>query len=221
MQIGSKIKFAYNDAQGVRKIGTEVITSNILGKDIISDQQVIERLSKKIQKFPKSMLMSGGFILAARFVLTKDPNATDIDVDEAPKNQSGGDAGGAIFILAILAFIIAVIIFPLLVILGMNNKLFLKGFYNKYKDEKFKVFTKKYTYIGIGLYALVALLVLIDKIFKLYALTGPAFGLLFFGGIAYFVISLLYIKKNFAPEGEKLNVIQTLKDGFKKKENKE
>jgi hypothetical protein len=111
-------------------------------------------------------------------------------------------------------------ILPLLVILGMHNKLFLKGFYNKYEGEKFKSFTKKYTYVGIGLYALVAIMVLVDNIFKLYALTSPAFIILFLGGIAYFVISLVLIKKNFAPEGEKINVIETIKESFKKKEKK-
>ena len=121
---------------------------------------------------------------------------------------------------AILAFIVAVIVFPLLVILGMHDKLFLKGFYNKYEGEKFKAFTKKYTYVGIGLYALVAIMVLVDNIFKLYALTGPAFGILFLGGIAYFVVSLALIKKNFAPEGEKINVIETIKENFKKEEKK-
>lgn len=220
MEIGSKIKFAYNDTQGVRKQGVEILTSDILEKNIMSDQQVIERLTKSLQKYPKSMLMSSGFILAARFVLKKDPDATDIDVDEFREKQPGGDAGAAILILAILAFIVAVIVFPLLVILGMHNKLFLKGFYNKYEGEKFKSFTKKYTYFGIGLYALVAILVLIDNIFKLYTLTGPAFGILFFGGIAYFVISLLLIKKNFAPEDEKINIIGTIKESFKKKEKK-
>ena len=103
----------------------------------------------------------------------------------------------------------------------MHNKLFLKGFYNKYEGEKFKTFTKNYTYIGIGLYAVVALLVIIDAIFKLYTLTSPAFGLLFFGGIAYFVFSLIYIKKHFAPEGEKIDIMQTIKESFKKKENKD
>lgn len=219
MEIGSKIKFAYNDTQGVRKQGVEILTSDILEKNIMSDQQVIERLTKSLQKYPKSMLMSSGFILAARYVLKKDPNATNIDVDEARENQSG-NAGGAIIILVALAFIVAVIVFPLLVILGMHNKLFLSGFYNKYEGEKFKAFTKKYTYFGIGLYALVAILVLIDNIFKLYTLTGPAFGILFFGGIAYFVISLLLIKKNFAPEDEKINIIGTIKESFKKKEKK-
>lgn len=221
MEIGSKIKFAYNDSQGIRRQGIDILTSDIMGKDTISDEQVIERLTKSLQKYPKSMLVSSGFLLAARFVLKKDPDATNIDVDEARENQSGGNAGGAILFLAVLAFIVAIIVFPLLVILGMHNKLFLKGFYNKYEGEKFKAFTKNYTYIGIGLYALVAVLVIIDNIFKLYALTGPAFGILFIGGIAYFVISLLLIKKNFAPESEKINVIETIKESFKKKEKKE
>ena len=167
------------------------------------------------------MLMSSGFLLAARFILKKDAGATDIDVDEARENQSGGDAGGALLILAVLAFIVGVIVFPLLVILGMHNKLFLKGFYNKYEGEKFKDFTKKYTFVGIGLYALVAILVIVDKIFQLYTLTGPAFGVLFVGGIAYFVVSLLLIKKNFASEGEKIDVIGTIKESFKKKEKKD
>ena len=102
------------------------------------------------------------------------------------------------------------------VFLDFSRKMYLK----KYEDTKFKSFAKNYTYIGIGLYALVALLIIIDNVFELFVLSGPAFILLFFGGIAYFVISLLYIKKNFAPEGEKLNIIQTLKEGIKKKEDK-
>ena len=104
MEIGSKIKFAYNDSQGIRRQGTEILTSDILGKDVLSDEEVIARLTKKLQKYPKSMLMSSGFLLAARFVLKKYAGATDIDVDEARENQSGGDAGGAIFILAVLAY---------------------------------------------------------------------------------------------------------------------
>ena len=92
MEIGSKIKFAYNDSQGIRRQGTEILTSDILGKDVLSDEEVIARLTKKLQKYPKSMLMSSGFLLAARFVLKKDAGATDIDVDEARENQSGGNA---------------------------------------------------------------------------------------------------------------------------------
>ena len=35
MEIGSKIKFAYNDTQGVRKQGVEILTSDILEKNIM------------------------------------------------------------------------------------------------------------------------------------------------------------------------------------------
>ena len=162
------------------------------------------------------MLMSSGFLLAARFVLKKDPGATEIAVDEVREQTGGGNAGGAILILAILALIVAVICFPLLVILGMHNKLFLKNFYNKYSGEDFDKFVKSYTYIGIALYALVAILVAVDSIFELYVLTGPAFVILFLGGIAYFVVSLIIMKKKFAIEGEELNFMETLKGAFKK-----
>lgn len=216
MEFGTKIKFSYNDSQGVRREGTDILTQDILGKDVLSDDQVIERLTKSLQKFPKAMLMSSGFLLAARFVLKKDPGATEIAVDEVREQTGGGNAGGAILILAILALIVAVICFPLLVILGMHNKLFLKNFYNKYSGEDFDKFVKGYTYIGIALYALIAILVAVDSIFELYVLTGPAFVILFLGGIAYFVVSLIIMKKKFAIEGEELNFMETLKGAFKK-----
>ena len=100
--------------------------------------------------------------------------------------------------------------------LGMRGKLFLKGFYSKCQGEQYNDFVKKYTFVGIGLYALTILLFAIDNIFKLYILSGPAFGILFVGGIAYFVGSLLISKKKFLDESDSFNFIETLKGGFKK-----
>ena len=223
MTIGTKVKFNYKDKLGMQKQITLTLSNNIIDDSVMSDESVYARFSSLNRRMNLSTLLNNGYIFAARNLLKVAPDATDINLYEEGERQtsSGDDAAGGILILAVLAFIVAVICFPLLVILGMHNKLFLKGFYNKYEDAKFKTFTKNYTYIGIGLYALVALLVIIDAIFKLYVLTGPAFGLLFVGGIAYFVLSLLYIKKNFAPEGEKIDIIKTLKEGFKKKEKKD
>ena len=221
MTIGTKVKFTYKNKSGTQQQITLTLSNAIVDETEMSNEEVYARLSSLYRKMSIETLIKNGYIFAARNLLRISPDAREIHPVEQTKEhktQASGDAGGAILLLAILAFIVAIIVFPLLVILGMHNKLFLKGFYNKYEGEKFKDFIKKYTYIGIGLYALMALLVLIDKIFKLYALTGPAFAILFFGGIAYFVISLLLIKKNFASESEKINVIGTIKESFKKKD---
>lgn len=219
MTIGTKVKFTYKNKLGVQQQITLTLSNDILGENEISDEEVYSRFSSQNRRMSMKALVDNGYVFAARNLLKAVPDATDISLYEI-RETNNDNAAGAMIILALLAFIVAVICFPLLVILGMHNKLFLKGFYSKYEEANFKDFVKKYTYIGIALYALVAILVIVDNIFELYVLTGPAFILLFLGGIAYFVVSLLYINKNFAPEGEKINIMQTLKEGFKKKEDK-
>lgn len=222
MTIGTKVRFTYKNTTGVQQQLILTLTNDIVSESEMPNEMVYAKLSPLRRQQSMSTLLEKGYIFAARNLLKRDPYASDINLSEVQedKTPNNDNAAGGIIILAVLAFITAVICFPLLVILGLHNKLFLKGFYNKYDDVKFKNFAKNYTYIGIGLYALVALLIIIDNVFKLFVLSGPAFILLFFGGIAYFAISLLYIKKNFAPEGEKINIIQTLKEGIKKKEDK-
>ena len=222
MTIGTKVMFTYKTKFGTQRKTTLIISNDILNDGEISDEEIYERLCPLLKKVSLATLRQKNYIFAARNLLKTAPDATEIDIQKVTNTQSNkNDAGGAILILAILAFIVAVICFPLLVILGMHNKLFLKEFYNKYEGEEYKAFAKKYTYVGIGLYALVAILIAVDSIFKLSMLIGPAFGILFFGGIAYFVVSLLLIKKKFAPEGEKMNILETLKTSFKKKDKNE
>ena len=221
MTIGTKVRFTYKNKIGVQQQLTLTLSNDIVSESEMTNEMVYAKFSTLSRQQSISTLLGKGYIFAARNLLKIDPYASDINLSEVKEHKTtSNDSAIGMLILAVLAFIIAVICLPLLVILGMHHKLFLKGFYNKYKDAKFKSFAKNYTYIGIGLYALVALLIIIDNVFKLFVLSGPAFILLFFGGIAYFVISLLYIKKNFAPEGEKINIIQTFKEGIKKKEDK-
>ena len=221
MTVGTKVRFTYKNKSGVQQ-STLTLSTNILGEDVISNEAVHASLNARLRQTPIETLVEMGYIFAARNLLRMVPDAREISMQEEKESQEKGNNGDAfvgLLILAVVAVIVAIICFPLMVILGMHNKLFLKGFYNKYEDEKFKAFTKKYTFIGIGLYALVAVLVIIGYIFTLPLLTTTLpFGILFFGGVAYFVISLLYIKKKFLPEGEKINVLQTFKEGFKKKE---
>ena len=223
MKVGEKIKVTYKNQNGIKSEEVMLLSDkewDIVSEDDLSNEEVYALLREDLQKFELDALVKNGYILAARNLLKKKEDATEIYpavvTASQPNGGGGGDAGAAILILAIIAFIIAVIFFPLLVILGMHNKLFLKNFYNKYEGEKFADFVKKYTFVGIGLYALVAILVAVDLIFKLNALISPAFMILLFGGIAYFVVSLFFIKKNFAAEGEKINVIETIKSAFKK-----
>lgn len=213
MEIGTLVKFTYTDANGFQKKESFYLTKDIVGEDVISDDEIVQRLSKSMQNLPLNKLKAYGFILAARCLLKKVPDATNIYIDTVKENKSDSRA---ILIFAIIALIVVIIVLPLLVILGLNGKLFLKGFYEKCKGKEFNEFAKKYTFIGIGLYAVAILMVLIDKIFKLYMLSGPAFMILFIGGIAYFVVSLLIVKKKFLGEGHKMEFFNTLKSGFKK-----
>ena len=220
MTIGTKVCFMYKDKFGTQKKITLTLSNNIADESVISDAAVYARFSALNKRMSMETLLKNGYLFAARNLLNVDPDATDINLYEAKESNSGSDAAGGIIILALLALLVAVICFPLLVILGMRNKLFLKGFYNKYEGDTFKAFTKNYTYIGIALYAVVAILYILGTICGIYALMSLSFTLLFVGGIAYFVLSLMYIKKNFAPEGEKIDFVATLKEGFKKKEKK-
>ncbi len=215
MNIGSKIRFSFTN-NGACQQTTLTLSATMVSEDVLSDAEVAQRLAPRLKQMPVATLVRQGYILAARNLLAVYPDATDINMQNASEQQTGGNAGGAVLILAVLAIIVAIICFPLLVMLGMHGKLFLKGFYEKCEGDDYKKFTKNYTFIGIGLYALTAILFAVDKIFKLYVLSGPAFGILFVGGIAYFVISLLLTKKKFLGEDHAINFMETLKSGFKK-----
>ena len=217
MDIGSKVKFTYKNAVGLPKSGTLTLSRNIVSENIMSDEEIRERLAPQLQEISMLNLVSMGVILAARNLLKIEPKATEINVEELVEKKSDNSAAGVVIILAI---IVAIICFPLLVMLGMHGKLFFKGFYAKCEGEAYKAFAKKYMFVGIALYAVVILLIAIDNIFKLYALTSPAIYVLLFGGIAYFVASLILVNKKFLPESDKINPLETLKKKFVKADKK-
>lgn len=217
MRIGSEIKFSFKNKQGVIQQTTLTLSNHMVEEDVMSDAAIIERMAPQLQRLPKSTLVQQGYVLAVRNLLKTYPDATQINLQEIRRTQQQSkDNGMAVLLLAVIAIIVAIICFPLLVMLGMHGKLFLKGFYEKCQSEEYKKFAKGYMFAGIGLYAVVAILIAVDYIFELFVLSGPAFGLLFAGGVAYFVISLIIVKKKFVSEGSKLNFIDTLKAGFKK-----
>ncbi len=217
MTVGNKVKFTYKNKYG-RIQNTSIILSNnlIVQEKEMSDAEICAKLARHLQVLGLVDLIAHGYIFAARNLLKIVPDATEIEMAlcEEKKQQSGDNSAAGVGI--ILLFILAVICFPLLVMLGMRGKLFLKKFYKDYSGEEYKKFTKNYTFIGIGLYALVITLIAVDKIFKLYVLTTPAITILLFGGIAYFVVSLVFAKKKFAKDGEPFNLLDTLKIKFKK-----
>lgn len=223
MKVGSTVAFTYKNQFGSVQQGKLTLTNNIVPESELSDMEVYETLCKDLKQYPLRQLLDAGYIFAARNLLKQVPKATEINMKElgGGSRGGGGDAGAAIVILAVLAIIVAIICFPLLVMLGMHNKLFLKGFYNKYESDEFKDFVKKYTYVGIGLYALVVVLMILGNVIPAFVLNSIAIYLLFLGGIGYFAASLWIIKKKFAPEDEKLDIIGTLKSAFKKKEKKD
>ena len=110
---------------------------------------------------------------------------------------------------------VAIIAFPLLVMLGMRGKFFFKRFYNEFQGEKYKEFVKKYSIVGAGLYAVFIIMILVDKIFKLYMLVGPAFAVMFFGGVAYFVVSLVLTKKQFIDGQMSISFVDLIKNRIK------
>ena len=222
MNIGSKVTFSFRIGQSAPQRASMILSRNMLAETELSDSEVIARLTSKLQSLPQETLIKNGYILAARNLLKMYPNALSICVaEESEKRTQGGDnAAGGILFLAFVAILVAVICFPLLVMLGMRGKLFLKGFYNHIKNPDYKKFAKSYMYLGIGLYAVVVALIAVDRILELFVLSGPAFGLLFVGGIAYFVLSLVLVRKKFPDEEHPKNIIGTIKSSFKKKENK-
>ena len=174
MKIGSKVKFCYVNGNGDVVTRTLVLSNNYLNETKMSDQTVKGKLSEELQKKDLFTLKQYGYILAARCLLKIDIYATDIDIEEAKeqKDDAGqaidieevkeqkGDAGQAMFflaLLAILAVIIAVIILPIFIILGMHGKLFLRDLYSKCQKGEHKKFVKLFTILGITIYALAIL----------------------------------------------------------------
>ena len=127
----------------------------------------------------------------AKIILRQFKDARNFYVEETQENQTDEKAGLAI----VIAFILAVIFAPLLVILGMHNRFLLKSLYATRSGQGFKDFAKMYTKIGIGLYALVAVLIAAGAIFEVTVLTTIGVFTLIFGGIAYLIVSLILTKK--------------------------
>ena len=107
------------------------------------------------------------------------------------QSDSSNSAAAGIMIAGILALLFA----PVLVILGMRGKFLLKKLYAKCSGEEYNKFVKFYTYIGIGIYVLTAVLIIFSKIFDVMALIDVAVAVLMGGDIAYFVLSIILTKK--------------------------
>ena len=194
MKFGSQVEFIFLSEYGKQKQVVLVLGKKILDQDRLSDYEVYERLSPDLRKISIDMLGKNGIIFAARNLLYRYPNARNIEMREKENK--------AVIVLAFLAFLLAIIALPLFVILGMRGKFILKQLYRNCQGDAYKNFVSKYTIVGIVLYAVVIIMIIIDKIFKLYTLTGPAFDFLAWGGIVYFVVSWILAKKVFSNNGE-------------------
>lgn len=205
MKAGEKVKFSYTDEYGLHREQSLVLSGFILSEEKMSDEEVEKRLVLKLQAIPMERLVEMGVIFAARNLLRLCEDAHEIDLrQKEKKNQPEEDkivkppkAGAVTVILTIIAVVAAILSFPLLVMLGMRGKLFLKNFYPRCQGKAYGTFVKIYTYVGVGLYAVFAILILIYVKYNIQTMIGPAFGILFVGGVAYFILSLVIVKKVF------------------------
>ena len=221
MNIGTKVRFYYLNKLGIKENDTLVLSSYY--ETDMDDNDVKSRLDPSLQKIPLSTLISKGCILAARCLLKKTPDATKITMEEVKEENTQDDAAAKrlvmLLVLAILALLLAIICLPIFVILGLKNKLFLRNLYKKCQDNE--KYVKWFTISGIGVYGITLLSFAIGKIFKIAFLETFVIPMLLIGGITYFIISLIVMKKKFMEPGEKLDLIKNIKSGFKKKDKDE
>lgn len=146
-------------------------------------------------RFPKTPY-SGFNLNAAGIVLSRFPNATDIEIDyvgsgsvEEDKKSSG------LLVLIMIGIILALIFAPILIVLGMHKKFLFKGVYEKAQAHpKFLKLRKLYTifgfiFFGICFVTLVVFMIVgnLPFLIPLYILIG--------GNIAGFVFTAIYSKK--------------------------
>ena len=154
----------------------------------IDDEEVKKRFNQSEQPDPTTEE-----IRFAKVVLKVYGNATNFVVKPSGSGAQGNGEGALAGV--VLGLILAVIFAPLLIILGMRNKFLLKKLYNNRSGNEYKRFTKIYTYIGIALYAVVAILIALGSVLSISGLTMAGVYTLFLGEIVYFILSLVLTKK--------------------------
>lgn len=186
-----KAKVTYNTATATGKIA--YLDSNMPLDTALSDEKVTALMADE-EVSPMELKF-------ARILLKKEPNATDISVAfvETAKKDNEKNPGAMILAL-ILAVVLLIIFLPLLVILGMHGKLFLKSFYENRTGEGFAKFKKVYMIIGIVLYAVAAALIVVGALTSLSI--GIGIAVLAVGAIVYGILSLILTKK-YVPAVEK------------------
>lgn len=161
----------------------------------LSDDAILALMKKK----PSGALLTKYYIAAASMVLANHPEATDFVItyeedQQSSSNENKGNGAGAI--LLILAIVLAVLIAPLFVTLGMYGKFLLKGIYKDALElEAYKRFRKPYL---IGCYAvfgvfLVLFIVGIATAIPVLLYIG-LYGL-FLGNLGYFIFGWIMVNK--------------------------
>ena len=117
MEIGSNVKFYFKNRHGALRQVNITLSSRGLRENIMSDAEVIQRLSPSLQQMSEAALIEQGYILAARNLLNIHPDATVINICEENQQQDSTvtNTSGKMFILAILVFIVVIFCLSLLI----------------------------------------------------------------------------------------------------------
>ena len=202
MKLGSVVKYTYVDRFGKVRQTEMMLTREMVSEKVMSDEEVESRLNEESRKLGMRLLLECGEILAARCLLKKVPDAREIVAEEPLEEKNNASkGGGAIFILLILAVIVAIVCFPLMVMLGMHGKFFLSRVYRGYAGARYKKFAKLYTFIGIGFYVAIIVMMILGKVIPVPFLSENWIYFMLYGGIAYFGISLLILRLKFKDYG--------------------
>ena len=108
MTIGSKLKFTFKNQFGTLKQEILILSDksyDMVDEEKISDIEVYEKLCANLKEYSLDYLREKGYILAARNLLKKYDDATDIIIQPVePKRQQNqsGDAGAGILVLVTL-----------------------------------------------------------------------------------------------------------------------
>ena len=116
------------------------------------------------------------------------------EVQNVKKEETNNNSGNAAIALLIVAFMLALIFAPVLIVLGMFGKFILSGLYKKTIEfEDFRKFRKMYSVISLSWLVLAIVAIVVFIIFNLnvviptYALVG--------GNIVLLIISIVTAKK--------------------------
>lgn len=164
-------------------------------------------------------------------VISRFPDAKDIEITEneeleiTEKQNQNEDETGALIVLVLvfLAFILAILLAPIIITLGMYNKFILKSVYKDVVDNRrFKSFRKPYAFIGFALLFCFIVPILLGIVLSnktvlnigLYGLSGT--------NIVYFIVGLLvknHILKKYPDDYEKETKFESIAKSYK--ENKD